>query len=81
MYIFFKVDSHYTIEMKQCIRDKWDMKRVFSRLLQSKHELILPNNNFKQIIVTDIWNILAPRVKILLKNKPLCFLLRKFIRN
>lgn len=53
----------------------------FQSLLQTKHELILPNYNFKQIIKTDIWNIVAPHVKILLKNKPLCFLLRQFNRT
>lgn len=38
---------------EESIRDKWDMKHVFNRLLQSKDDLILFNtcNNFKQLLL------------------------------
>lgn len=47
------VDLHYTVKVNQSIRDKWDMKHVFNRLLQSKDDLILFNtcNNFKQLLL------------------------------
>lgn len=54
--IYF-VDLHNTLKVKQNIREKWNMKCVFNRFHQSKDDLILFNNNFKQIIVKNTWKI------------------------